>query len=388
MISSGPCPQPSAPAWRAALSALAVAALLVPASAQINYLVNPGAEQGFTSSAFTLQYVGPAATATFFIDVPNNRFRTYTGGVLDVDIDLADLPSFEEQGDVRAFFDANPDYTTTAIGYAGFPVVDTFSGAGQYTDQSQLPFPGESIKGGGYPVQARLANAWAPGETTTGSSSIFSRTGDYGLNVYDNRQHPTPGHPLAGSPAAVRLEQNVLTAHPNGSDLLGQIVLLEGWARHPTNSIHSDVNGGTITVTHGNGGSIVEEFNVPLTDDAWTAFSHGFTVDAASTEITVRLYAAPTAATASAGNGHVIYDDLSLTLGPIDITEVQVEDTVGLAFATTPDILYRLQSTTDLLPPQVFTNTGAIVEGNGSNMFIFDPAGFDDNKAYRVEEGL
>ena len=302
---------------KATILALAAAiGLVAHLASATNYLTNPGAEEGFTSSAFTLQYTGSGSTATFFVDVPNNRFQTYVDSALDVDLDLSDLANYEEQGDVRAFFDAHPDYATTAIGYAGFPVTDTFSGASQYTDQSQLPFPGESIKGGGYPVQARLVSAWAPGETTTGSSSIFSRTGDYGLNVYDNRQHPTGGHPLAGSPAAIRLEQNVLAVHASGSDLLGAVVRLSGWAFHPKDSVHSDTDGATVGVWHGFGGSIVEEIQIPLPTGDWTAFSRDFTVDAASDEITLRLYGSPSLASAYNGNGHVVFDDLSLTITP------------------------------------------------------------------------
>ena len=287
----------------------------VPVSA--NYITNPGAELGNFSGAFTLQYVGSGSTATYWVDVPNNRFQTRVDGVLDYDIDLTDLATYEEQGSLRAVFDADPDYTTANMGWAGQTVIDPWSSTDQYTDDAIAAFPGESILAG-YPVQARLANAWTSQNTSSGSSSLLSRSGKYSLNVYDNRPN-APGRILDNSPESVFLWQNVAVSNPSWTDLLGQPVTLSGWVRHPDASLLSDgdgTDGAGITVTHGTGGSQQEFFGVPIVGDGWVPFSETFTVDAASTELTIRLYGVDPATAAYGENGHVLYDDLSLTIVP------------------------------------------------------------------------
>ena len=374
---------------RITLALMGVLWAVRPAGA-VNYIINPGAEDGNFSGAFTLQYVGPASTATFWVDVPNNRFVTYTNGMLDYDIDLSDLAQYEEQGDLRAVFDADPDYTTANIGWAGQTVIDAWSSTDQYADDAIAAFPGESILAG-YPVQARLANSWSSVNTSSGSSSLFSRNGKYSLNVYDNRPN-APGRPLEGSPETVLLWQNLAVSNPaNWTDLLGQVVELSGYVRHPQDSLLSDSSdGASLTVTHGNGGSIIEVIKVAISNNNdWVSFSDVFQVDPASTEITIRLYAVNPLSNVYNGNGHVLYDDLSLEIvTAVAFDQVTVEDTVGMEFLSVSGITYRLESTTDLVTSNNFTSTGAFVEGNDGTRYLFDPAGFSTGKVYRILQDL
>lgn len=60
----------------------------------------------------------------------------------------------------------------------------------------------------------------------------------------------------------------------------------------------------------------------------------------------------------------------------------------GNAFATEfisqPGITYKLECTTNLVTSNGWAATGAFVDGNGTNMFLFDPSGFSTAKLYRV----
>jgi len=60
-----------------------------------------------------------------------------------------------------------------------------------------------------------------------------------------------------------------------------------------------------------------------------------------------------------------------------------IEDTLGATFDSVPNATYRLQSTPDLVSSN-FTDTGAIVIGNGDAMTLFDPTGPATSKNYRV----
>lgn len=68
----------------------------------------------------------------------------------------------------------------------------------------------------------------------------------------------------------------------------------------------------------------------------------------------------------------------------INLTQVQVGETIALEFLSEIDVTYRLDSTTDLVSSNNYTDTGAYAVGNGANMLVFDPAGFSADKAYRI----
>ena len=66
-------------------------------------------------------------------------------------------------------------------------------------------------------------------------------------------------------------------------------------------------------------------------------------------------------------------------------TDVMVDDTLGTTFDSESNVVYRLQSTPDLVSSN-FTETGAVVFGNGQAMTLFDPTGPSTSKNYRVTQ--
>lgn len=81
-------------------------------------------------------------------------------------------------------------------------------------------------------------------------------------------------------------------------------------------------------------------------------------------------------------------DDVSFVSGivggPVTSATVRVEDTFGTEFLSEAGVTYGLESTTDLVTSNNWTSTGAFVTGDGTTMFLFDPATFSTSKAYRV----
>ncbi len=87
----------------------------------------------------------------------------------------------------------------------------------------------------------------------------------------------------------------------------------------------------------------------------------------------------------------VWYDNIVLNVGEIavesEITLVEDNSTEAFMFTSTSGTVYSLQSSTnamDAIPTWV--NAGLEVAGNGSDQLLFDPAGFDSNKTYRIIE--
>jgi len=80
-------------------------------------------------------------------------------------------------------------------------------------------------------------------------------------------------------------------------------------------------------------------------------------------------------------------DDVAFQVKPVQavaFTNVVVADTVGAEFLSELGAVYELQSTPNLLNSNDWMSTGAFVNGNGTNMFLFDASGFSSNKNYRV----
>lgn len=71
-------------------------------------------------------------------------------------------------------------------------------------------------------------------------------------------------------------------------------------------------------------------------------------------------------------------------LPEVNIATVEVENVVGLQFQTDPGLVYRLDSTTNLVSSNNFQSTGAFLEGDGEVQAMFDPTGFSTTKNYRV----
>ena len=69
---------------------------------------------------------------------------------------------------------------------------------------------------------------------------------------------------------------------------------------------------------------------------------------------------------------------------PVPFSDVVVADALAVELLTELDEVYELQSSTDLLNPNVWTSTGAFITGDGSNMLFFDPAASAGDKHYRV----
>ena len=68
----------------------------------------------------------------------------------------------------------------------------------------------------------------------------------------------------------------------------------------------------------------------------------------------------------------------------VAFTQVATEDTMAMEFVSQSNVVYRLDSTTDLVTSNNFTSTGAFTLGSGTNQFLFDATGFSTNKAYRI----
>ena len=83
----------------------------------------------------------------------------------------------------------------------------------------------------------------------------------------------------------------------------------------------------------------------------------------------------------------VSFESISLT-GTNFIHEVSSDpvarDTIALEFPSQIDVVYGLDSTTDLTAPNSFTSAGAFTIGDGTDQSLHDPAGFSENKSYRV----
>ena len=76
----------------------------------------------------------------------------------------------------------------------------------------------------------------------------------------------------------------------------------------------------------------------------------------------------------------------SLSIGAwqtVVISTVEVENVMGLEFASVDGTLYELQSATNL-PSGTFESTGGLVQGTGGVVTMFDPTGFSTQKTYRV----
>jgi len=90
------------------------------------------------------------------------------------------------------------------------------------------------------------------------------------------------------------------------------------------------------------------------------------------------------------GAGDIYIDGIEVFEGPMPespplaITAVEVDNEFGFEFNSETSTLYALEFTTDLVNTSNYQRTGALLEGNGGTMQIFDPTGFSTSKAYRV----
>ena len=65
------------------------------------------------------------------------------------------------------------------------------------------------------------------------------------------------------------------------------------------------------------------------------------------------------------------------------VNRVTVEDVPALAFTSSVGHLYGLEFNTNG-DTNVWTDAGALLTGDGSTMFMFDPSGFSTQKNYRI----
>lgn len=90
------------------------------------------------------------------------------------------------------------------------------------------------------------------------------------------------------------------------------------------------------------------------------------------------------------GAGEIFIDGIEVFEGPIpeptpaDIVMAEITDEFGLQFQSETGKVYSLEFTADLVNSNNYRKTGALVEGSGEIMELFDPAGFSTGKAYRV----
>ena len=90
----------------------------------------------------------------------------------------------------------------------------------------------------------------------------------------------------------------------------------------------------------------------------------------------------------TSGEKQIIWDDITYTVIsgadlPVDITEIQVDDVIGMAFDSFTGTTYRLQHTTNM-SGGVWTDADYVMFGTGEEMTAFDPSGFSTQKSYRV----
>jgi hypothetical protein len=87
-------------------------------------------------------------------------------------------------------------------------------------------------------------------------------------------------------------------------------------------------------------------------------------------------------------------DDVSFLSGPqtppttnvVESTDVAVTNAVATEFDSETDVVYELESTTDLIDTNTWAGTGAFVNGDGTTMLLFDPDTFSTSKLYRIVE--
>ena len=70
-------------------------------------------------------------------------------------------------------------------------------------------------------------------------------------------------------------------------------------------------------------------------------------------------------------------------LQPVNMVDADVGDQVGTEFLSEAGTIYELESA-DLVSSNNWSGTGAIVQGTGANLLLYDPLGFSTAKLYRV----
>jgi len=75
------------------------------------------------------------------------------------------------------------------------------------------------------------------------------------------------------------------------------------------------------------------------------------------------------------------------SLQPVEFSNVNLDDVVGLSFTGQVDKLYLLQYTPDLVSLD-WLDTQMFVRGTGGESFVFDPTGVSTQKNYRIVEAL
>jgi hypothetical protein len=90
----------------------------------------------------------------------------------------------------------------------------------------------------------------------------------------------------------------------------------------------------------------------------------------------------------TSGEKQIIWDDITYTIIsgpdlPVDITQIQVDDVIGMQFDSFTGTNYRLQFTTDM-NSGIWVNADYLMFGTGQEMTAFDPSGFSTQKSYRV----
>jgi hypothetical protein len=72
------------------------------------------------------------------------------------------------------------------------------------------------------------------------------------------------------------------------------------------------------------------------------------------------------------------------TVDPVDADAITLEDVVVLQYTSNVASVYHLEFTTDLINSSSWQRAGANITGDGNVQFLYDPAGNDTNKAYRI----
>jgi hypothetical protein len=90
------------------------------------------------------------------------------------------------------------------------------------------------------------------------------------------------------------------------------------------------------------------------------------------------------------GAGEIFIDRIEVFQGPIpapaqvQIATADVDSEFGVRFLSETSKTYSLEFTTDLVTSSNYQRAGALLEGTGGTLELFDPTGFSTSKAYRV----
>lgn len=272
---------------------------------------------------------------------------------------------------------------------------------------AQLVILSDDFSTDGDPVPSPAdVGTWDPSSSAPSESGYLSMWGPAGNNVDDRAFAVATQTSPAGTQLLLEWDWNLLAndnpgitynpivgfAYNNVDRAMGIRIIYAGMETAPTN--------GNLFVENTSGDFVDSGVDVPV-GEGFQRWRIDYVVGEATAKLTLVGYAPVTdlpitvarpaetitgAWFLGSGSTNTRIDNIVLSvLNELSVTAAQVTDTFALEFLTNTGLLYRLQSATN--PTTLnYTSTGATIEGDGGTLQMFDPTGFDSNKAYRVIE--